>query len=172
MIIKLHDISESLAAKGTVDGSKFARPEDSGVSLRSPIAYNLTLARSGDHVWIHGPVEAALSLTCDRCLDAYSYVVRADLDIELIPKEKAPDALEVELKREDLDQYYYEGEDIDLDPYVFEEVMLNMPIKALCSESCRGICPMCGKNLNLGECRCEKTGTTMLGEKLKSFLKT
>ena len=88
-----------------------------------------------------------------------------------MPKESAPDAAEVELKSEELDQYYFEGEDIDLDPYVYEEVMLNIPIKSLCDESCRGLCPVCAKNLNLGECRCEKTGTGTLGEKLKSFLK-
>ncbi len=172
MIVKVHDISERLAVEGEVDGSKLARPEDGGLSFLSPIRYHLTLVKSGEHVWIQGPVEVTLSLTCDRCLEGYSYTVQADLDIELVPKEKAPDAPEVELRKEDLDQYYYEGEEIDLDPYVFEEVMLNIPIKALCSESCKGMCPVCGKNLNLGECRCEKTGTSVLGEKLKSFLKT
>ena len=67
--------------------------------------------------------------------------------------------------------YYFEGDEIDLDPYVFEEVMLNIPIKALCSESCKGMCPTCGKNLNIGECQCEKAGASVLAEKLKPFLK-
>jgi uncharacterized protein len=171
MIIKLYDIAEHLAVTGTVDGSKFKRPEDTDVSFLSPIGYDLTLVRSEQNVWLRGLVSAKLALMCDRCLEAYTYTVRADLDIELVPKNRTPDAPEVELRSEDLDQYYYEGEDIDLDPYVFEEVMLNIPIKALCAESCKGICPVCGKNLNSGECRCEKTGTSVLGEKLRSFLK-
>ncbi len=171
MIIKVYDISEPLVVKGAVDGSKFKRPEDTDLAFLSPITYNLTLTRSGENVWVHGVVESALSLLCDRCLEQFSYTVRAKLEIELVPKQKAPDAGEVELKREDLDQYYYDGDEIDLDPYVFEEVMLNIPIKALCSDSCKGMCPVCGKNLNLEECRCDKTGTTVLGEKLKSFLK-
>src|SRR5512135_1774803 len=102
MIVRLYDISDHLSVKGTVDGSKFKRPEDSGLSFASPIEYDLTLVKAGEHVWIRGPVEATLSLTCDRCLDEYSYTVQADLDIELLPKDKAPDASEVELKSEDL----------------------------------------------------------------------
>jgi uncharacterized protein len=171
MIINLYDISEHLSVKGSLDGSRYKRSEDSEVSFLSPIDYDLTLTRSGQNVWVRGPVATKLALVCDRCLEGFTYAVRANLDIELVPKENAPDAPEVELKSEELDQYYFEGEDIDLDPYVYEEVMLNIPIKALCTESCKGICPVCGKNLNLGECRCEKTGTTILGEKLKSFLK-
>ena len=57
-----------------------------------------------------------------------------------------------------MDVYYFEGDEIDLDPYVFEEVMLDMPIKALCSECMRGYLSVCGKNLNFEECGCEKTG--------------
>lgn len=171
MIIKLYDMSDQLAVKGTVDGSRFKRPEDTDISFVSPINYDLTLVKSGENVWVRGPVNAELSLTCDRCLEEYTYAVQADLDIELVPKNKVPGGAEMELRSEELDQYYYEGEEIDLDPYVYEEAMLNIPIKALCSESCKGMCPVCGKNLNLGECRCEKTGTTILSEKLKSFLK-
>jgi uncharacterized protein len=171
VIIKLYDMPERLTVKGTVDGSKFKRPEDGDVAFASPINYDLELIKSGENVWIHGPVDGKLLLTCDRCLEEYTHTVRANLDIELVPKKRAPNAPELELKSEELDQYYFEGEEIDIDPYVFEEVMLSIPIKALCSESCKGMCPVCGRNLNLGECRCEKTGTTILNEKLKSFLK-
>jgi uncharacterized protein len=171
MIINLYDISEHLSIKGTLDGSKYQAPEENTVSFLSPVGYDLILTRSGQNVWVRGPVEAKLALVCDRCLEDFTYTVRANLDIELVPKESAPDAPEVELKSEELDQYYFEGEDIDLDPYVYEEVMLNIPIKSLCNESCKGMCPVCGKNLNLAECRCDKTGTGTLGEKLKTFLK-
>jgi len=171
MIINLYDISEHLSVKGSLDGSKYQASEETKISFLSPINYDLVLIRSGENVWVRGPVETRLSLMCDRCLEEFAYEIRADIDIELVPKGNAPDAAEIELKSEELDQYYFEGEDIDLDPYVYEEVMLNVPIKSLCAESCGGICPVCGKNLNLGECRCEKTGTSGLGDKLKSFLK-
>jgi uncharacterized protein len=171
MIIKLYDIEHDISVKGVLDGSRLKRPEDTDVSFLSPIEYDLTVSKSGVNLWVQGPIQARLALSCARCLEEFAFSVRTEMEIELLPRESAPSAPELELKTEEMNAYYYEGEAIDLDPFVFEEVMLNMPIKALCSEACKGICPICGKNLNLEECRCEKTGTSVLGEKFKSFLK-
>jgi uncharacterized protein len=171
MIVRVHDIEESLSVKGSFDGSKFKRPEDEEISFLAPISYDLEIVKSKDNLWVRGSVTSVLSLTCARCLTSFSYGIDADLDIELAPKNTAPDANEVELKSEELDIYYYDGEELDIDDYVYEEVILNLPIKALCSETCKGLCPSCGKNLNSEDCRCEKLGTSVLGEKLKSFLK-
>jgi uncharacterized protein len=171
MIIRLYDIEQGISVRGTMDGSRLKRPEDTDVSFLSPVEYDLKVSKAGVNIWIKGPVRARLSLVCARCLEQFAFSVETEMDIELWPKESAPSAPEVELKTEELNVYYYEGDEIDLDPLVFEEVMLNMPIKALCSEACKGICPGCGKNLNLEACQCEKGGTSVLGEKLKSFLK-
>ncbi len=171
MIIKLYDIQEGISITGALDGSTFKRPEDSDISFLSPVGYELKIEKMGDSVWVHGPVRARLSLTCARCLEQFTFSVASRLDIELLPRQKAPSASEVELKTGEMDIYYFEGEEIDIDPYVFEEIMLNMPVKALCAETCKGICPRCGKNLNIEECRCEKTGSAILTEKLKAFLK-
>ncbi len=171
MIIKLYDIKDGISVKGTLDASTFKRPEDSDISFLSPVDYELTIEKTGDSVRIRGPVHARLSLICARCLEQFAFSVASRLDIELLPRQKAPDASEVELKTEEMDIYYFEGEEIDIDPYIFEEIMLNIPLKALCAESCKGICPSCGKNLNIEECRCEKTGATILTEKLNAFLK-
>jgi uncharacterized protein len=90
--------------------------------------------------------------------------------IKLTEKSTSPDAAEMELHNEDLDVYYYEGDEIDLDPYVYEEVMLNMPMRPLCREECKGICPTCGKNRNTEPCDCPEAPLSLFGEKLKSFL--
>jgi uncharacterized protein len=171
MIIKIYDIEESLSAKGRFDGTKFKRPEDEEISFGAPIEYDLTIVKSGDNIWARGPVQTEVVLRCSRCLENFPYSIRADLDIEFAPKSTEPDAPEMELKSGELDLYYYQGDEIEIDPYVFEEVMLDIPIKALCSESCKGICPTCGKNMNTEQCRCKKVGTTVLGERLATFLK-
>ncbi len=171
MIMKLYDIGEGISVEGRLDGTPFKRPEDSDISFLSPIEYGLTVNRSGDGVWVQGQVRTRLSLNCARCLEDFTLSVESELDIELVPKDKASGAPEVELQTDELNLYYFEGDEIDLDPYVFEEVMLNLPIKALCSEGCKGMCPSCGKNLNIGDCQCQRTGTTTLAEKLKPFLK-
>jgi uncharacterized protein len=171
MIIKLYEIQDRMSVRGELEGAAFKRPEDSDISFLSPVGYDLTIEKAGDGFWVYGPVGARLSLTCARCLEQFAFTVASRLDIDLLPRRKTPGASEIELKTEEMNIYYFEGEEIDIDPYVFEEIMLNMPLKALCAESCKGMCPSCGKNLNLEECRCEKTGPTHLAEKLTSFLK-
>jgi len=171
MIIKLYDLQENTSVKGLLDGARLKRPEDSDIAFLSPIEYELTVQKSGDNIWLRGPVRANLSLACARCLEQFDFSVASRLDIELLPRQEAPAAAELELTTDEMNVYYFEGEEIDIDPYVFEEIMLNLPVKALCSEGCKGICPVCGKNLNVDECRCERTGSTAMGEKLKAFLK-
>ena len=171
MIIKLYDIEQGVSARGTLDGNRFKRPEDADIAFLSPIEYDLRIAKSGDNVWVAGPVKARLSLTCARCLEDFAFTVESELGIELLPKSAASSAPELELQTDQMNLYYFEGEEIDLDPYVFEEVMLNLPVKALCSEACKGICPACGKNLNVELCHCETVATGTLAEKLKPFLK-
>lgn len=62
--------------------------------------------------------------------------------------------LDKELKREELLEEVMEGEELDLDPVVREQVYLFLPMKCICREDCKGICPNCGRNLNQEECAC------------------
>ena len=59
-----------------------------------------------------------------------------------------------ELEEEDLDLSFYEGEEIDLSPLVQEQIILALPTRPLCRESCKGLCPQCGVNLNVQTCTC------------------
>jgi uncharacterized protein len=79
-------------------------------------------------------------------------------------------ATEIELKAQDMEVDYFNGEEIDIDQIVWEEILLNIPIQFLCGEQCKGICEVCGKNRNYEECSCEKNVSTLLGEKLRAFL--
>jgi len=171
MIIKLHDIEDSITVRGTMDGSRYKRPEDEDVAFESPIEYELTVTKIGENLRVEGPVKGSLRLLCARCLEEFSFSVRTHLDVEVAPKSDQPKGSELELKNEEMDLYYYEGDELEIDPYVYEEVMLAVPIKAPCSDACKGICPVCGKNRNIEACECAKPDGTALGEKLKSFLK-
>ncbi len=171
MIVKLHDIEESIVVKGTMDGSKYKRPEDADLAFESPIEFELTVSKFGTDVRVEGPVSCTMRITCDRCAESFPLPVSAHLDIGLAPKDDQPELPEVELGDEELSLYYYEGDELELEPYVYEEVMLAIPIKALCNEACKGICPICGKNRNAEECKCGDSRGAVLGEKLKVFLK-
>ncbi len=171
MIVKLHDIEESIAVKGAVDGSRYKRAEDTDLSFESPIEYEVTVSKIGENLRVEGPVRCTMRLLCDRCLEAFPLPVNARLDIELAPKKDQPSLPEAELTGEEMNLYYFEGDELELDPYIYEEVMLAVPIKALCDEACKGICPVCGKNRNTETCTCGTNKGTALGEKLQAFLK-
>ena len=55
---------------------------------------------------------------------------------------------------EDMDVEYYEEETIDLDPIILEQIVLQIPMRVVCRETCRGLCPQCGTNLNISSCTC------------------
>src|SRR5208283_951386 len=90
MIVKLHDIEESIIVRGTMDGSRYKRPEDADLFFESPIEFELTVSKIGGNVRVEGPVKCTMKLFCDRCLDAFSLPVSAYLDIELAPTGDQP----------------------------------------------------------------------------------
>ena len=93
-----------------------------------------------------------LLVPCDRCLK--------EVAVEIpIFAENEVDFNETEEKRvEDLNEIsYIDGYDLDVDRMVYEEILLGFPMKVLCQEDCKGICKVCGANLNQGECGCDRT---------------
>ena len=172
MIIRISDIEDEVKVQGAMEGSRFQEMEDvdDAVHFASPAVYELVVKKKGEVLHIKGAVECTLALTCSKCLEQFSLSVEAFIDIELAPRTLMPSESELELKGEDLDTYYYEGDEVDLDPFVYEEIMLNVPIKPVCKGDCRGLCESCGGNRNYEDCRCDVASHTLLGEKLKSFL--
>ncbi|OPX97714.1 MAG: hypothetical protein A4E62_01207 [Syntrophorhabdus sp. PtaU1.Bin002] len=170
MIIRLADIDDEFVARGEMDTSVFSDLEENHVSLASPVGFELKVRKAGDRVRIEGPIRCVMTVTCARCLDEFSYPMDGYLDVELAPSTSAPQATEFELRGDDLDIYYYEGDEIEIDPFVYDEVLLNVPTRPLCREDCAGLCQTCGKNRNYEACSCDRPVNTVLGEKLKSFL--
>jgi uncharacterized protein len=110
---------------------------------------------------VEGTVETVVGTDCSRCLEPVQAPLKGEFRYVLVPApdltgEKSGDKFgaEKELNPDEVDCGYYEGEIIDLDPLVFEQIVLQIPLKALCGESCKGLCPRCGTNLNTGSCDC------------------
>jgi len=76
---------------------------------------------------------------------------------------------ELELTTEELDYDYFEGDEIDLSDTIYEGIVLAYPMKSLCHEDCRGLCPSCGTNLNKKQCSCEKGKGDPRFRALRSF---
>ena len=117
------------------------------------ITVGCTVRRLKETVFIEGTAEAALEAPCCRCLEMTRLPVKSSFKYTLAPS-LAEQQEERELTAEDLDFAYYEGDIIDLDMVIIEQILLQIPIKPLCAESCRGLCPHCGINLNKTSCNC------------------
>ncbi|MBI2346494.1 MAG: DUF177 domain-containing protein [Deltaproteobacteria bacterium] len=132
------------------------RPEDEAHLV-------LTLVRSGDQVTMLGGVYSHLHPTCDRCLTVYETQQQVPIHIVYIPRSavavEGPQtgrtkAGDVEKPEDEVDVNYYDGRQIELNRVLTEQVVLAQPMQYCCRPDCRGLCPSCGKNLNVGACAC------------------
>lgn len=111
----------------------------------------LTITNQGDKVLTAvGKAVLTLEMPCDRCLDPVRVPFELEIDQELDMNQTEED------RAAKLDeQFYLKGYNLDVDQLVGNELTLNLPMKVLCSEDCKGICNRCGTNLNRGTCDCE-----------------
>ncbi len=104
-------------------------------------------------------LETKIELVCARCLEpVVEDVSRAfDLFYAPVPKDEKPTI--DQLKDDDTEIGFYKGEGLFLADVLKEQLLLALPLKAICQSDCRGLCPNCGANLNHEECRCETHAT-------------
>ncbi|HAA05665.1 MAG TPA: hypothetical protein DCE18_20190 [Syntrophobacteraceae bacterium] len=127
------------------------------IHFAQPLSIDLEIYRRLDHVRVQGNIRAEFRLGCHRCLEDFHWELEQPVDVFLLYRQESPvqvDDGEPELTGEESDQAFFDGEEIDIDVLVAEQVFLALPIKALCSERCRGLCPRCGANLNMEACKC------------------
>jgi|KBSSwiStaDraftv2_1062776.scaffolds.fasta_scaffold91705_3 DUF177 domain-containing protein len=115
--------------------------------------------QTGLDVRVRGQLAARITAPCDRCLDDVSFVIDQPFDLFYAPGDfvgEATTETELQLQRRDLDFSVYDGDAIDLDELVREQLALNLPLRVLCKEDCRGLCSQCGVDLNRETCGCQK----------------
>lgn len=116
---------------------------------KQPVTLDIT--NEGKKVFsVVGTVDLSLEIPCARCLDPVVVPFHLEIDDEIDMKQTD------EERREALDeQFYVSGYNLDVDHLVRNELTLNLPMKVLCDENCKGICNRCGTNLNRGTCDCD-----------------
>ena len=116
----------------------------------------MTLAKHGQDILIRGSLEGSLGLSCGRCLEPFAAPVATEFELLLLPAPASESPDEEELSARELDLDVYTGETVDLEALVREQIILLVPLKPLCQEDCRGLCPGCGANLNRETCPCRE----------------
>ena len=98
---------------------------------------------------IHGETDVRIAIPCDRCLEEVPTNMHFDIDKTL----KITDGALVDEEMEETD--YLIGFELDVDKLVYAEILVNWPMRVLCKDDCKGICKVCGMNLNKGTCSCD-----------------
>jgi uncharacterized protein len=145
---------DALASSRTVTGEIEAADAEMGGQVfhfEGPISFEVTLTNAGTGIVAQGSATATVVTPCSRCLCDAHLTVEADIDgFYVLPGHDAdfPEEQEAELIAEDLT--------IDLEPAVVADVVVELPFAPLHAESCKGICPVCGADLNLESCGCAR----------------
>ena len=106
---------------------------------------------------VRGRLDGTVEVDCARCLERCGATLGQELDLFYLPRTaERPEEQEEEVELSDRDVVvgYYENDHLDLGEVVREQILLGLPLKPLCREDCRGLCPGCGKNRNAGPCGC------------------
>jgi uncharacterized protein len=129
--------------------------EDPGLEFADARITGLVhLSKHGHDLLVRGSLSGHLELACGRCLESFAAPAAIDFDLLLVPGPATASAADEELSLTDLDLDYYTGEIVDLETILREQIILMMPLKPLCDEACKGLCPHCGANLNRETCTC------------------
>lgn len=159
MKVFIKKISES----GTLynDEIKLESFTNNGDELKflKPISFAGELKKSEDFIEVNGKINLEYLVSCHLCGKEFS-------------REDSIDIFEIYRREPTEDEYLLAGDEIILDDMIMDNLRLNLPVRFLCKEDCKGVCTKCGKNLNDGECECipeEKTSPfDVLKDKFKN----
>ena len=124
-------------------------PEGEDIPCRASVRADTT--RTGNRYLLEGSIEAKVRGDCSRCLKSFDFRIDTEFKMMLQRGGAVPEGVEEEdfVLLSEAQEF-----DFDIFPAVREAVLLEMPIKYLCADSCAGICPGCGADLNEGACGC------------------
>jgi len=135
---------------------------DPDARLVAPLVASFDGYRLGHRLLFRGRIQGEIALRCSRCGDPVGLKISEPLELLLEPAQNPDEVPEggIELDPEDLELGRYAGDELDFGPVVLEILSLAWPMQPLCSESCLGLCPMCGAVRSKQACACETKQTS------------
>jgi len=123
----------------------------------APVSLTFDIFKDKQQFRLVGRVHTTLELPCGRCLEPYTATVDQEFDLRYHPRALNTGEGERELQDDDLTTAFYDNDEIDLGHLMNEQFYLSLPMKPLCRDDCKGLCPICGTNLNNETCACNRT---------------
>jgi len=154
--VELKDLTKKLSLEGTFEPGDIDLTE-SDLRQSGPLNWTVDAQRVGEEIRIAGSLRGAVERSCSRCLEparsaisrSFDLFFRQSDDAEMIDEDD-----DVELSENDMRTSYFSGTQLDIGDIIREQVLLSLPMKVLCNEDCKGLCPVCGTNLNINTCQC------------------
>jgi DUF177 domain-containing protein len=142
---------------------------EEGFRIVGPVEFVADLRKDSQKVRLTGRVRTTLECDCSRCLEPFAVPVDAGFDLILLPAAANSGEGEREVEGDDLGVSFYDKDVIDLGDVMREQFYLALPMKPLCGEECRGLCPVCGVNRNRETCSCQTTWVDPRMEQLRKL---
>jgi uncharacterized protein len=138
-------------------------------SFLTPVKAHLELTRHGKSFFISGEIKASIRMNCGRCAKEFDYPY--DAPFSAYYEWPGKGERESELRPADLDVNFLEGSELDTAELLLGQISIELPLQPLCDPECKGLCPKCGADLNLGDCGCLSEGkaASKLAAKLKDL---
>ena len=122
----------------------------------APVTLAFDIHKNKREFRLVGRVQTVLELHCSRCLEGFAWPVDASFDLRYHPHADNAGEGEREIAADDLTTAFYDNDEIDLGQLMQEQLYLSLPMKPLCAADCKGLCAVCGTNLNRETCNCQR----------------
>ena len=169
MKIKIEDLSEGIHHQ-QLDGTpeSLTLPTDEG-TFAKPIHVDVTITKTGGNLVLQTEISTEVTFPCSRCLVDYDEHITCQVDVLYEKTERVlSDTDDVE-ENDDVEVLGYDTKEIDIGRRMEEALCLAMPLKPLCREACKGLCPLCGKDLNQTTCNCRTDSVDPRWQTLKEM---
>ncbi len=143
------------------DGDEYA--------VAAPVVLTLRVVKDGDRYRLSGRLATTVRRSCCRCLKPFDVPTALDIDVRYHPQRVNTGEGEHEISDDDLSIAYYRDDQIDLGDLIREQLRLAAPMKPLCDNACRGLCPVCGVNRNEATCTCDTAWRDPRFDVLRTF---
>jgi len=149
--IDLANIAGTPGARGRYSISEEVPPTDD-VTPVGPVEGELRVENIGSLLLLRGVLRALVRVNCARCLAAFELPMEIEVEEEFATETTEPDVSTMD--REEPEASAMSDFMLDVSELIRQELVASVPIAAVCREGCRGICPVCGQDLNEGTCTC------------------
>lgn len=123
-----------------------------GVSFATPVHVQLKVTNLGKSLLVLGKVQTEFKAQCGRCLEDFVYPLDLSYEDEWVYASTVNEIADEEEPSETV--LIFEKDEIEINERIFEQIVLALPMRFICSLDCRGLCPVCGVNRNHTSCEC------------------